>query len=91
MTSQTSMLHKRIDDDTKLQAQQALKSMGMSVSDAVRIFLTRVVAEQAIPIDVRVPNAKTVSALNEADELIQAKKARFDNVEDLKKKNEKKN
>ena len=27
MTSQTSMLHVRIDDDTKLQAQQALKSM----------------------------------------------------------------
>ena len=54
-----------------------------AVSDAVRIFLTRVVAEQAIPFDVRVPNAKTVSALNEADELIQAKKARFETVEDL--------
>ena len=83
MTSQTSMLHVRIDDDTKIQAQQALKSMGMSVSDAVRIFLTRVVAEQAIPFDVRVPNAKTISALNEADALIQAKKARFETVEDL--------
>ena len=77
------MLHVRIDDKTKLQAQQALKSMGMSVSDTVRIFLTRVVAEQAIPFDVRVPNAKTVAALNEADELIQAKKARFETVEDL--------
>ena len=48
MTSQTSMLHVRIDDETKLQAQQALKSMGMSVSDAVRIFLTRVVAEHSL-------------------------------------------
>jgi len=47
MTSQTSMLHVRIDDDTKVQAQQALKAIGMSVSGAVRIFLTRVVAEQA--------------------------------------------
>lgn len=28
MTSQTSMLHVRIDDETKLQAQQALKAMG---------------------------------------------------------------
>ena len=83
MTSQTSMLHVRIDDETKVQAQQALKSMGMSVSDAVRIFLTRVVAEQAIPFDVRVPNAQTVVAMNEADEIIQAKKARFDTVEDL--------
>ncbi|NEU34536.1 type II toxin-antitoxin system antitoxin, RelB/DinJ family, partial [bacterium LRH843] len=46
MTSQTSMLHVRIDDETKLQVRQALKSMGMSVSAAVRIFLTRLVAEQ---------------------------------------------
>ena len=83
MTSQTSMLHVRIDDETKLQAQQALKSIGMSVSDAVRIFLTRVVAEQAIAFDVRVPNTTTVAAMNEADALIQAKKARFETVEDL--------
>jgi len=83
MSSPTSMLHVRIDDETKLQAQQALKSMGMSVSDAVRIFLTRVVAEQAIPFDVCVPNTTTVAAMNEADALIQAKKARFENVEDL--------
>lgn len=83
MTAQTSMLHVRIDDETKIQAQQALKSMGMSVSDAVRIFLTRVVAEQAIPFDVRVPNQVTKAALEEADQLIQAKKARFETVEDL--------
>lgn len=83
MTSQTSMLHVRIDDETKLQAQQALKAMGLSVSDAVRIFLTRVVAEQAIPFDIRVPNTVTVSAMNEADDLIQAKKARFETVEGL--------
>lgn len=83
MTSQTSMLHVRIDDETKLQAQQALKAMGMSVSDAVRIFLTRVVAEQAIPFDIRVPNTVTVSAINEADDLIQAKKVRFETVEGL--------
>jgi DNA-damage-inducible protein J len=57
--------------------------MGMSVSDAVRIFLTRVVAEQAIPFDVRVPNTTTVAAMNESDALIQAKKARFETVEDL--------
>ena len=83
MTSQTSMLHVRIDDETKLQAQQALKAMGLSVSDAVRIFLTRVIAEQAIPFDVRVPNAQTVAAMNEADELIEKKKARFETVEEL--------
>ena len=55
MTSRTSMLHVRIDHETKLQSQQALKSMGVSVFDAVRIFLTRVMAEQAITFDVHIP------------------------------------
>jgi len=49
------MLHVRIDHETKLQSQQALKSMGVSVFDAVRIFLTRVMAEQAITFDVHIP------------------------------------
>ena len=83
MTSQTSMLHVRIDEATKVQAQKALKSMGISVSDAVRLFLTRVVAEQAIPFEVRVPNTQTTHAMQEADALIEAKKARFNTVEDL--------
>ncbi len=46
-------------------------------------FWLGVVAEQAIPFDVRVPNTTTVAAMNEADALIQAKKARFETVEDL--------
>ena len=42
-----------------------------------------VICEQAIPFDVRVPNTTTVAAMNDADALIQAKKARFETVEDL--------
>jgi len=37
--AQTSMLHVRVDDDVKVQATEALASMGLSVSDAVRLFL----------------------------------------------------
>lgn len=36
--TQSSMLHIRIENDIKVQATEALESMGMSVSDAVRIF-----------------------------------------------------
>lgn len=51
MNARTSMLHVRIDDDTKEQATEALNAMGLSVSDAVRLFLKRVVAEQAFPLE----------------------------------------
>jgi DNA-damage-inducible protein J len=37
------MLHVRIDDDIKTQASEALTAMGLSVSDAVRILLQRIV------------------------------------------------
>lgn len=83
MSAPTAMLHIRIDEETKLQAQQTLKLMGLSVSDAVRIFLTRVVVEQAIPFEVRVPNAQTVQAMNEAEAMIQAKQATFNSAVEL--------
>jgi DNA-damage-inducible protein J len=67
MTAQTSMLHVRVDDAIKAQAVQALGAMGLSVSDAVRLFLHRVVAEQAFPLELKVPNAETRAAFAEIE------------------------
>ena len=41
----TAMVHVRVDEKIKAQATEALAAMGLSVSDAVRVFLMRVVAE----------------------------------------------
>ena len=41
--AQKSMLHIRVEDEIKVQASEALAAMGLSVSDAVRILLKRVV------------------------------------------------
>lgn len=49
MPSQTSMLHVRVDDHVKAQAAEALSGMGLTLSDAVRILLTRVAAEGGLP------------------------------------------
>lgn len=49
MAANTSMLHVRIDDDLKTQAAETLARFGLTVSDAVRIFLTRVAKEGALP------------------------------------------
>jgi DNA-damage-inducible protein J len=62
----TEMVHIRIDRRVKAQAAKALASMGLSVSDAVRVLLTRVAAEKALPFEVKVPNAATVAAMREA-------------------------
>ncbi len=49
MAAQTSMLHVRIDDELKAAATDTLARFGLSVSDAVRILLTRVTQEGGLP------------------------------------------
>lgn len=77
MPAQTSMLHIRVDDETKAQAIQVLDEMGLSVSDAVRLFLRRVVIDQAFPIELKAPNAETRAAMAEADKIARTRRARF--------------
>lgn len=49
MASRTSMLHVRVDDELKTRASEALANVGLTVSDAVRILLTRVASEGGLP------------------------------------------
>ena len=83
MTAQTSMLHVRVDDATKAQAAETLAAMGLSVSDAVRLFLRRVVTEQAFPLELKVPNAETRAAMAEADQMVKSRRRRFANADEL--------
>lgn len=49
MVAHTSMLHVRIDDQIKAKATESLANFGLTVSDAVRILLTRIAREGALP------------------------------------------
>ncbi|MCF6328728.1 MAG: type II toxin-antitoxin system RelB/DinJ family antitoxin [Henriciella sp.] len=49
MAAQTSMLHVRVDDQLKADAAEALAGVGLTLSDAVRILLTRVASEGGLP------------------------------------------
>lgn len=79
----TSMLHVRVDDDIKAQASEALAAMGLSVSDAVRILLKRVVTDQAFPLELKVPNAQTRAAMEESRAMMKARSARFQSADAL--------
>lgn len=52
-------VHVRLDARLKEDAVSTLESMGLTLSDAVRLLLVRVVAEQALPFDVSVPKTVT--------------------------------
>jgi DNA-damage-inducible protein J len=80
---ETTMVHVRVDEQTKTEAAAALAAMGLSVSDAVRVFLRRIAVEKALPFPIRVPNAETQAAMAEADEIALRRNARFAGAEDL--------
>ena len=71
----TSMVHIRVDQKVKAKATKTLAAMGLTVSDAVRLLLTRIASEKALPFEVRVPNRETIAAMRAAErgELSEAK------------------
>lgn len=77
MAATTSMVHVRVDEKTKTQAAEILNSMGLTVSDAIRVFLTRIVADKALPFDLKAPNETSRAAIAEADQMIQSRRSRF--------------
>ncbi len=81
--STTTMVHIRIEERLKEEAGEALAAMGLSMSDAVRVFLTRVAAEKQLPFAVKVPNIETRTAMIEANSIINSKKLKFKNSQEL--------
>ena len=61
-----AVVRARIDEHIKEEASAVLASMGLTVSDAFRLMLTRVAIEKALPFEPLVPNAETIEAMKEA-------------------------
>lgn len=61
-----ALVQARIDNEIKQEAAAVLESMGLTVSDAVRLMLIRVAREKALPFEPLVPNAETIEAMKEA-------------------------
>ena len=76
------MVHVRVEEQIKAQATEALAAMGLSVPDAVRAFLMRVAAEKQLPFALKVPNAKTRAAMEEARAMSRARFATADELID---------
>jgi DNA-damage-inducible protein J len=63
---ENAVVRARIDPHIKEEATAVLAAMGLTVSDAFRILLTRVAHEKALPFEPLVPNAVTIEAMKEA-------------------------
>jgi len=73
-----AVVRARIDEALKIEATAVLADMGLTVSDAMRIFLTKVAKEKALPFEMQTPNALTAETLRKSErgeEVHQAKDA----------------
>ena len=74
------LVQARIDKTVKEEAAAVLAAMGLTVSGALRLLLTKVAHEKALPFAPLVPNAATIEAMKEAR---RGNLPQFDSVEDL--------
>jgi DNA-damage-inducible protein J len=72
-TLKTTDVRSRIEPDLKDQATEVLAECGLNLSDAIRLFLRQVVAQQGLPFEIKTPNAVTRAAMMEARTMGKAK------------------
>jgi len=73
----------RIEPSVKDSAALVLDSLGLTTSDIIRIVLTRIARDKALPVELTRPNAKTIAALEEARAIKAGHGKRFDTADEM--------
>jgi len=55
-----TVIRSRIDSTVKLEAQALLERFGLTMSEAIRLFLHQVVIEKGLPFQVKLPKAEAL-------------------------------
>ncbi len=61
-----AVVRARIDERVKNEAAAVLSEIGLTVSDAFRLMMTRIASEKRLPFEPLVPNATTIAAMQAA-------------------------
>jgi len=64
--SKDTAIRIRINQRTKNNAENILRSMGMTMSQAITIYLVQIIANRSIPFNIEAPNKETVKVIKEA-------------------------
>ena len=65
-TTKTATARVLIDPEIKKQAEDILNELGLSVSGSFELFYRQVIAQQGLPFELRVPDAKTMKAIEDS-------------------------
>ena len=64
--SENAVVRARINEHIKQEASVVLGAMGLTVSDAFRMLLTRVAKDKVLPFEPLMPNKETIAAMRAA-------------------------
>jgi DNA-damage-inducible protein J len=65
--SQSAVVHARIDQATKAATEKVLKSLGMTPTEAIRLFYRQIAIRKSFPLELHIPNELTASVLTRSD------------------------
>jgi DNA-damage-inducible protein J len=65
--NKTAVVHARVEPGTKKKAEEVLRKLGMSPTEAVRLFYRQICLRGGLPFRVLIPNDLTKEALNKSD------------------------
>lgn len=82
--AKTDVLHIRVEPSVKQRAEKTLNDLGLSITEAINVFLNQVILNDGIPFEIRKPkfNKETIQAIEDTKKGKNLSKA-FDNVEDM--------
>ena len=65
--ARTETIRARVEPELKSEAEAILKEVGLSSSEAMRLFLHQIVRQRGLPFEVKIPNAETIAAIEELE------------------------
>lgn len=82
--AKTDTLHIRIEPSVKRKAEETLNELGLSIADAINVFLKQVILNDGIPFEIRKPkfNKETIEAIEDAKKGKNLSKT-FNNVDEM--------
>jgi DNA-damage-inducible protein J len=65
--SQSAVIHARIDQATKTATEKVLDTLGMTPTEAIRLFYRQIAIRKSFPLELHVPNKLTASVLEKSN------------------------
>jgi DNA-damage-inducible protein J len=79
--SQSAVVHARIDQATKVATEKVLDALGITPTEAIRLFYRQIAIRKSFPLELHVPNKLTASVLAKSDRNLDIE--RFDSAAEL--------